>query len=437
MSQPTSRPASPARGYAAALQPPPDPATLDARSRSSAQSGGGRTIASYYQGRYDGDMSHEYGNSTAPSLPGSSRDASPPSSPHMRAGLSRRLSRGDPDAAAQIYANPSPGGREDDGEQKLHIGSIATQRGTGRHHHGSSGSATSFYNPLEDSFEEPIRSAPPHPTNHSLAGTLGPYPQSARPAGHGRDESNTSAWGDVGRMQSQHSVFASQPSTNPNSYDDPGPFHLDFSAPPVMTDSPAQSPSLRGFTNLPGGGSSSMAAQGWSQFGHAHEVQSPGELSSGGNSPQIGLGSRSRSHLHPSASPARMDRDQYFGANDTGSDGHAHLSHRSPADVIAGAGGDSPLVQSARAGLDRMSKSIRRVSKRIVGLEQPTDLSGSRGPHIRLAGEENDVADKEERSASKEKKVRTHEQILRGRSLGLFGPDNGFRRIMARMLSNM
>ncbi|PWN44200.1 hypothetical protein IE81DRAFT_340250 [Ceraceosorus guamensis] len=435
-----SRPRSPVRGTPNALQPPSDPAAAEGTNlRSSAQSGGGRTIASYYQGRYDGDMSYGHSTSADPARNGSSsRDVSPTSSPQMHAGLSRRLSRGDPDAAAQVYLGSGARMRDGEDEQELHIGTVASQYSNNRRQHGSSGSAASFYNPLESSFDEPFRSAPPGSTGEVLAGTLGPYAQSAGPSGHGRDGSAASALGDVGRMQSRHRAFEGGASVDTGAYDGAGPFHLDFSAPRILSDSPSQSPvSLRDHAALPD--VRFGAAQGWSQFGQAQEVQSPGEMSSAAESPPMGPGKRSRNHLYAAASPSRMDQVEYFGQDDVPSEG-PRLSHRSPAEIIAGAGGDSPLVQTARAGLDRVGKSIRRVSRRVVGFEQPMDADGLRGPHIRLAGEDgSDAGDntRETPKSSKSEKVRPREQVLRGRSLGLLGPENKFRRIMARLLSNI
>lgn len=162
--------------------------------------------------------------------------------------------------------------------------------------------------------------------------------------------------------------------------------------------------------------------------------------------------------------PLDWNTDEEEGrTNLTGEPGR--LIRKDSADIIAAAGGgDSAVrhlgpiggtaVDNARIGLDRVSKTLRRLSRRVVNLEGINNgsLQGA-GAHVRLPPDEDEAAARDYAESSDDDEVvvvdaaaamkpnyaqhaRVGSQVLRGRTLGIFGPTNPMRRACARLLDN-
>lgn len=131
-------------------------------------------------------------------------------------------------------------------------------------------------------------------------------------------------------------------------------------------------------------------------------------------------------HLHRTASPDAIEQ--------------AHEpTLKSSADVYATCNYDR-----ARSGLDRFTKSIRRMSRRVVHHQQHhahiplTDQDPEESDSSAVAAATTTTLTHPDRQPSSSHHVRpsTHQlQLLRGKSLGLFGPDNPLRKSLAALLS--
>ncbi|CAO1632713.1 unnamed protein product [Parajaminaea phylloscopi] len=124
-------------------------------------------------------------------------------------------------------------------------------------------------------------------------------------------------------------------------------------------------------------------------------------------------------------------------------------ARRSSGDVIADAGGDTQGMRQAKSGLDRLRKSFRRVSNRVVDVRNA--LADDPQDHVRLADDGSDSSDAgSEHDAPTAPARPLHDDAtqsapppvthvpplgLRGKSLGFIGPDNRFRQAMARLLA--
>lgn len=127
---------------------------------------------------------------------------------------------------------------------------------------------------------------------------------------------------------------------------------------------------------------------------------------------------------------------------------------RSSGEIIADASGDNSGVRQAREGLNRLRKSIRRVSRRVVDMNS-SDADDARRltvSHIRLADDDDTDADSlDEDEVEIQPAAASHAQQspviwnarstkqspfnLRGKILGFLGPENRFRRAMASVLA--
>ncbi|KAK0551675.1 calcium channel protein [Tilletia horrida] len=161
--------------------------------------------------------------------------------------------------------------------------------------------------------------------------------------------------------------------------------------------------------------------------------------------------------------PLEWNTDEEEGrTNLTGAPGR--LMRKDSMDVIAAAGGgDSAVrhlgpvggtaVDNARTGLDRVSKTLRRLSRRVVNFDglNTGSLQGA-GAHVRLPPDEDETMNRADNDSSDEEEViivdaapaqsrqslhaRVGSHVLRGRTLGIFGPSNPVRRSCARLLDN-
>ncbi|PWN28045.1 hypothetical protein BDZ90DRAFT_239367, partial [Jaminaea rosea] len=115
---------------------------------------------------------------------------------------------------------------------------------------------------------------------------------------------------------------------------------------------------------------------------------------------------------------------------------------------MATAGGDTPAMRNAKAGLNRISKSMRRISRRVVDMGNSTAAAAQNGGgagggappgHIRLVDDHSSDDDDDDRIVAAPTPPRPPPSdpdpfSLRGRSLGFMGPNNRFRRFMAKLL---
>ncbi|KAE8227194.1 hypothetical protein CF319_g297 [Tilletia indica] len=162
--------------------------------------------------------------------------------------------------------------------------------------------------------------------------------------------------------------------------------------------------------------------------------------------------------------PLEWNADEEEGrVNLTGGPGQLHRKDSS--DVIAAAGGGNlphnhnlgaaggALADGARTGLNRVSKSISRLSRRIVNMDGKAagGLQGG-GAHVRLPPDVDDVAEQDEDSSDDDQlmvvdhitKAKAadgspahigHNQ-LRGQTLGCLGPNNPLRKACAKLMDN-
>lgn len=127
-------------------------------------------------------------------------------------------------------------------------------------------------------------------------------------------------------------------------------------------------------------------------------------------------------HHHRTASPGALE------------DPPPHL--KSSADVYATAGHNPGNFAKARSNLDRLSKSIRRLSRRVVHHNQPT--------HLPLNDHDADQDDSDDSARTVHPSPQQHShisptthhiQLLRGKSLGIFAPENKIRTALASLLA--
>ncbi|MCO5613915.1 hypothetical protein L7F22_068195 [Adiantum nelumboides] len=119
-------------------------------------------------------------------------------------------------------------------------------------------------------------------------------------------------------------------------------------------------------------------------------------------------------------------------------------THRSSADLYARMGissrsGEANGVERAKQGLTRVGKSIRRISRRVVNLD------GEERPNTEGVIRLPDHQEVDESSSDDEDGMYAVEEVqivpsktsseLRGKSLGIFGPENPFRRSLATLMS--
>lgn len=120
-------------------------------------------------------------------------------------------------------------------------------------------------------------------------------------------------------------------------------------------------------------------------------------------------------------------------------------THRSSADMYAQMGissrsGEGNGVERAKQGLTRVGKSIRRISRRVINLD------GEERPNTEGVIRLPDQQEVDESSSDDEDEgVYAVDQVyivpskasseLRGKSLGIFGPENPFRRSLATLMS--
>ncbi|CAD6887851.1 unnamed protein product [Tilletia laevis] len=155
--------------------------------------------------------------------------------------------------------------------------------------------------------------------------------------------------------------------------------------------------------------------------------------------------------------PLEWNADEEEGrVNLTG--GPGQLYRKDSAEVIAAAGGGNfsqnhggALADGARSGLSRVSKSVRRLSRRIVNMDGKAQggLQGG-GAHVRLPPDVDDVAEGDEDSsdddqlmvvdhitkAADSSPAQVGNQQLRGQTLGCLGPNNPLRKACARLMDN-
>lgn len=137
-----------------------------------------------------------------------------------------------------------------------------------------------------------------------------------------------------------------------------------------------------------------------------------------------------------------IGRDSFSGdADDVELEDGADTSRptvRSSADAYGFADGGGGL-QRARSGLHRMSKSIRRMSRRVVHLEgqnRATRLPDDDDDSDHEAAAPPSARDGESAPRPEPAPLAEEEQALRGKSLGIWGPESGFRKMMASLLSH-
>ncbi|CAO1624241.1 unnamed protein product [Sympodiomycopsis kandeliae] len=123
------------------------------------------------------------------------------------------------------------------------------------------------------------------------------------------------------------------------------------------------------------------------------------------------------------------------------------LIARSSADIYAMAGGDRPAVQQARKGINRFSKSVRRMSRRVIDLHN-SQQQARQSAHVRLPDTGNDSDSDDDHIPQsdsappigppppKNALSPLDPMGLRGRSLGFMGPNNRFRLAMTKLLSH-
>ncbi|PWN36130.1 uncharacterized protein FA14DRAFT_160990 [Meira miltonrushii] len=119
-------------------------------------------------------------------------------------------------------------------------------------------------------------------------------------------------------------------------------------------------------------------------------------------------------------------------------------THRSSADLYARMGissrsADGNGVERAKQGLTRVGKSIRRLSRRVINLD------GEERPNTEGVIRLPDHQEVDESSSDDEDGIYAVDQVhtvpskasweLRGKSLGIFGPENPFRRSLATLMS--
>lgn len=124
------------------------------------------------------------------------------------------------------------------------------------------------------------------------------------------------------------------------------------------------------------------------------------------------------------------------------------LIARSSADIYAMAGGDAPAVKHARQGINRFSKTVRRMSKRVIDLHN-AQQQANQSAHVRLPDTNDSDSDDDNLRPADVSATRPppppppnnpfsplDPMGLRGRSLGFMGPNNRFRVAMAKLLSH-
>ena len=253
---------------------------------------------------------------------------------------------------------------------------------------------------------------------------------------HAREESSATE-GDVGKFR-----YAQLPRAVESS----ATLSMSFGEQPQMADSPPQTPGTPGALgpnsmhrmqsqgfNLADESegaalTSNQTQAGWNRFGERDGiVQSPKEEL---NSPT--------DHQHGSyfartsgATPLRLEDGR------SAEDAQSRQIQRSSADVYAQMAAGSGLSR-AQTGLNRMGKSLRRISRRVINLEG-NDRDGPRSGHIRLADRDDDESsDGEEVIATVLDKPSVQTPFgLRGKSLGIFGPDNPIRTSLFRLMNEV
>jgi hypothetical protein len=281
----------------------------------------------------------------------------------------------------------------------------------------------SLYNPLDFSFEDsPVAAMQLNPSLRVVG----------QEAGHRRDESHGSSWsGDMGRyrrhqLHSADEAYASTPTlpTIAGSY-------VDYGAPRAgpggsVLDTPIDfghdaEPSSR----LSSEGAiltSNQAYAGWNRYGERD--YSDADL------PRVGF--VDDGGVLRTDSPLQLE---------DGFDPAARPTQRTSAELNAMAGGDA--VHAARTGMQRVGKSLRRISRRVVNLGDHDAEGAGRDAHLRLPDHDEDSDDEPDSFVPPASAPQTTndaprtETLLRGRSLGLFGPDNGFRLAMAKLLAQL
>lgn len=110
---------------------------------------------------------------------------------------------------------------------------------------------------------------------------------------------------------------------------------------------------------------------------------------------------------------------------------------RSSADMYASMGisVEGKGVERARQGLTRMAKSIRRVSRRVVNLDD-SQRPPTQG-RIRLPDNEDETGSSDGGDAIAVEELPSEPALsgLRGKSLGMLGPDNPLRRTLASLMT--
>lgn len=124
---------------------------------------------------------------------------------------------------------------------------------------------------------------------------------------------------------------------------------------------------------------------------------------------------------------------------------------RFSAEIMESAGGDTPAMRNAKNGINRFSKSLRRLSRRVVDMGHTAADNPDRASvgHIRLADDDPDSSGDDEEiqpitasplppqnSEPASGNAALGPLSLRGKSLGFLSPENRFRKGMAKLLSH-
>lgn len=182
--------------------------------------------------------------------------------------------------------------------------------------------------------------------------------------------------------------------------------------------------------------SNQNAGSGWDRYGaKAQIMDSPEENDSEQERATYFDQATDRQGVASGSSPLRSAIDLEDGAPYERTRGNSLQG--SSADRYAQLGvSEGPSL--ARKGLDRLNKSMRRISRRVVNLDgQDRERPGA--AHVRLPDVDDDSDGEEVIAvvANKEPAVHITPYGLRGKSLGLFGPDNAIRKAFARLMSQV
>ncbi|KAN0062969.1 calcium channel protein [Thecaphora frezii] len=265
-----------------------------------------------------------------------------------------------------------------------------------------------------------------------MAGTSGGAAdsESSRPT-HLRFHDRSASSADAGLVRNPLEAMFHEPSDHAHSRDFDAYIEHERSQQEAPYQVPLNSASKASFSSAPLG-------QHWNN-GSLHDVDDSDRIVLTSDTGEMSRGS----HTHFASEGNEFIRVDSPNQLEEGDFDHP-LRHKSSADVYASASlAQSSPLKGAKAGLQRMSKSVKRLSRRVVHPE----TRGGAG-HVRL--EERDGSDSDsstemrftavpETAPRAQPEPETHLpemlQTLRGKSLGIWGPESRFRKALAALLT--